>query len=127
MLEPMSLLKGHVRTVMVFVDDPTAAASWYAPLFGDPPIRTLATEGRDFAWFTADGVELAFHPADSVLNPAGRSVVAYWPVASVDRVRTALLARGATHHRGPLVVDANRSICQLIDPFGNVFGLDGPA
>ena len=123
----MSLLMSHVRAVMFFVDDPTAAASWYAPLFGDPSIRTLPTEGTDFAWFEADGVEIAFHPADSKLNPAGRSVVAYWPVTSVGHVRTALLARGATHHRGPLVIDATRSICQLVDPFGNVVGLDGPA
>ena len=123
----MPLLMSRVRAVMVFVDDPKAVASWYAPLFGDPPIRTIPTEGTDFAWFEADGVELAFHPTDSGLNPAGRSVVAYWPVTSVNQVRSALLARGAIHHRGPLVVDATRSICQLIDPFGNVFGLDGPA
>jgi hypothetical protein len=29
-------------------------------------------------------------------------------------------------HRGPLAIDATRSIAQLVDPFGNVFGLDGP-
>ena len=127
MLERMQLLNSRVRAVMVFVDDPIAVASWYAPLFGDPPIQTMPTEGPDFAWFEADGLELAFHPADSVLNPLGRSVVAYWPVASVNQVRAALLVRGATHHRGPLVLDATRSICQLVDPFGNVFGLDGPA
>ena len=126
MLDRMSLLMSRVRTVMVFVDDPTAAAFWYAPLFGDPPVQTLPTEGTHFAWFETDGIELAFHPTDTELNPGGRSVVAYWSVASVAKARTALLARGATHHRGPIVVDASRSICQLIDPFGTVFGLDGP-
>ncbi|WP_197078931.1 VOC family protein [Dermacoccus sp. PE3] len=40
--------------------------------------------------------------------------------------REALLDAGAEHHRGPLTIGGGRSICQLVDPFGGVFGLDGP-
>lgn len=73
------------------------------------------------------GVELGFHPADDTRNPRGGSPVVYWAVESVDTTRTALLDRGCTHHRGPLDIDDGRRICQLVDPFGTVFGLDGPA
>ncbi len=35
-------------------------------------------------------------------------------------------SKGARLYRGPLAISASRSIARLIDPFGNVFGLDGP-
>ena len=41
-------------------------------------------------------------------------------------VRALLFEAGCTYHRGPLRIDAGRQICQLIDPFGMTFGLDGP-
>jgi predicted enzyme related to lactoylglutathione lyase len=50
----------------------------------------------------------------------------YWSVSSVGSAREQLLERGATPHRGPIEVEHRRSICQLRDPYGNIFGLDGP-
>lgn len=60
------------------------------------------------------------------MNPVGGSPVAYWSVQRLSRTRDELICAGATPHRGPLVVDDGRTICQLRDPFGNVLGLDGP-
>lgn len=117
---------GPVRAVMLFVDDPHAVASWYAPLFGIQEDAIEVEAERRFACFDADGVEVAFHPADASVNPLGRSSVVYWSVSSLDAARAELISRGAEHLRGPLDVDADRAICQLVDPFGNVFGLDGP-
>jgi len=34
-------------------------------------------------------------------------------------------SRASRPHRGPLRIGPERQICQLMDPFGNVFGLDG--
>jgi predicted enzyme related to lactoylglutathione lyase len=79
----------------------------------------------DFVSFDASGVELGFHVADPAKNPVGGSPVVYFAVTSVASARERLLALGATHHRGPLEVNAERSVCQLRDPFGNIFGLDG--
>jgi uncharacterized glyoxalase superfamily protein PhnB len=45
----------------------------------------------------------------------------------VTAARARLLDAGCTHHRDPLDVVAGRRIRQLVDPFGTVFGLDGPA
>lgn len=51
----------------------------------------------------------------------------YWSVTEVDAVRQRLLDAGCTPHRGPLDVGdgTGRKIAQLVDPFGNVIGIDG--
>jgi len=33
---------------------------------------------------------------------------------------------GCAVHRAPLAINASRRTCQMVDPFGNTFGLDGP-
>jgi predicted enzyme related to lactoylglutathione lyase len=111
--------------LMVFADDTHAAAKWWAAAFGAEDLDVEPHPQGDFVSFDAEGVEVGFHAADPAKNPVGGSPVVYFSVASVDAAREQLLALGATHHRGPLEVDAERSICQLRDPFGNVFGLDG--
>ena len=69
---------------------------------------------------------MGLHPADSERNPLGRTPAAYWnSLHGVDRQVPELLAVGATLHREPLVIESDRQICQLLDPFGNCFGLDG--
>ena len=85
-----------------------------------------ARAGGDFVFFDANGVEFGSHPADSELNPRGGSPVAYFSVARLNAARRELIELGATPLRGPLAVAEDRAICQLRDPFGNVFGLDGP-
>ena len=32
---------------------------------------------------------------------------------------------GASLYRGPLAIESDQGICQLADPFGNLFGLIG--
>lgn len=109
---------------MVFVDDPAAAARWWAALF-DAEVN-LDIEGQKvYAWLDLDGMELGFHPASS-RNPHGGSTVPYWAVDDLDTERQRLLNAGCAHHRGPLAVAAGRRVCQLVDPFGFIFGLDGP-
>ncbi len=38
-----------------------------------------------------------------------------------------LTALGAKLYRGPLDIEDNQVICQLMDPFGNLIGLRAPA
>lgn len=66
-----------------------------------------------------------WHPADDERNPRGGSPVIYWKVGDLAAARERLLAEGRTAHRGPLRVEADREICQLVDPFGTVIGIDG--
>ncbi|MGW7002631.1 VOC family protein [Streptomyces sp. NPDC054933] len=113
-----------VRTVMVFADDPEKSARWWASVL-DTEVHLEVDDGRVYAWLDVGGIELGFHPADETRNPRGGSPVVYWAVDDVDMVRTRLLDAGCTHHRGPIEAEPGRKICQLTDPFGTIFGLDG--
>lgn len=112
---------GGVCGVMVFVDDPEAASRWWSDVL-DTPARTQ----DGYVWVEIGGVELGFHPADDERNPRGGSTVVYWRVTDLTAARERMLAAGCRPHRGPLRIAADRRICQLTDPFGLVFGLDGP-
>lgn len=118
------MLRG-IRTVMVFVEDPEAAARWWGENF-DAEVELDIDGTSVYAWFDIDGVEFGFHPASPEANPHGGSTVPYWSVEDFDTERQRLLTSGCTHHRGPLAVSPGRRVCQLVDPFGTVFGLDGP-
>jgi predicted enzyme related to lactoylglutathione lyase len=123
----MAVLSGsRVRAVMLFADDTHAVAEWWAAAFGAVGVTVTEDPQGDYVEFEVDGLEIGVHPADPERNPVGGSPVVYWSVASVESVRERLLRAGATPHRGPLAISESRSVCQLRDPYGNVFGLDGP-
>lgn len=107
---------------MMFIEDPRAAASWWAALLevGDDSIHV----DGDFVRFTADRVEFGFHPADDERNPRAGSPVPYLLASDLAGDMARAIQCGATLHRGPLDVDPGRTICQLVDPFGTVFGID---
>jgi predicted enzyme related to lactoylglutathione lyase len=114
-----------IRTIMVFVDDPEVAACWWGRVL-DAEVQ-LDIDGESvYAWLDINGLELGFHLVSPNNNPHGGSTVPYWTVEDLDTERKRLLEAGCTHHRGPLDVEPGRRICQLVDPFGTVFGLDGP-
>lgn len=125
---PMAALTGsRVTALMLFAEDTHAVAQWWAAAFGVERLEVEKHPQGDFVYFDAFGIEFGVHAADRAKNPVGGSPVVYHSVSSVREARERLMEPGATAHRGPLVVDEDRSICQLRDPFGNVFGLDGPA
>jgi len=114
-----------LRGVMIFARDPETSCRWYAEHV--LRLESTAVHVDSGFWFVeVNGVETGFHPADGERNPFGTSVVAYFATDGVSTHREALLDAGAAHHRGPLTIGGGRSICQLVDPFGGVFGLDGP-
>lgn len=115
-----------VRAVMIFARYPEASCQWYTEHVMCLSAAAVQTDSG-FWFIETGGVEVGFHPADDDRNPFGASVVPYFRSTGVAEHRSRLLQVGATAHRGPLVVDDDRSICQLTDPFGTVFGLDGPA
>ncbi|MFC9228325.1 VOC family protein [Streptomyces decoyicus] len=62
---------------------------------------------------------------DEQRNKRGGSPVPYWSVDSLETAREMLLGAGCIHHRGPLDVGDGRKIAQVVDPFGNIIGIDG--
>ena len=115
-----------VSTVMIFTDDPLKAARWWGELL-DTDVFVDKAEDSVYAWLIIGGTEFGWHHAEPDKNPPGGSTVAYWKVADLNAARQQLLDAGCTHHRGPLHVEGDRWICQIIDPFGTVHGLEGPA
>lgn len=121
------LLRGaRVSALMLFAEDTRAVAEWWAAAFGVERVEVDRHAQGDFVFFDASGFEFGVHMADPDMNPLGGTPVVYFSVPSVATARGRLIEHGALPHRGPLVVGAGRSICQLRDPFGNIFGLDGP-
>ena len=111
---------------MLFADDTRAVAAWWAAAFGAEQVHVAEHAQGPFVFFEIRDIEFAVHVADPKKNPLGGSPVVYWSVSSVGSACEQLLERGATPHRGPIEVEHRRSICQLRDPYGNIFGLDGP-
>jgi len=115
-----------VAQVVVFVDEPVAAARFWAELL-DAQHR-LADGG---ALVELAFAELFFHPVDEertasgeLKNPHGASTVVYLAVDDLDAARARLLAAGCEPWRGPIAIGEGRHICQVRDPFGTVWGLD---
>ena len=96
--------------------EPLAAQAAAARLGLDPAVRT-----DRLVVFHVAGVRLTLHRLDefNTVGPAG--VAAYWTVADVDDVVADWVAHGATAHRGPKDVSTGERLCQLLDPFGNLF------
>jgi predicted enzyme related to lactoylglutathione lyase len=85
----------------------------------------MGNEEDAFCWFVASGTEYGFHPADDDRNPLGGTPVVYLASSDFEASMDRAMVFGATKHRGPLVLSPARVIAQLVDPFGNVFGIDG--
>lgn len=81
---------------------------------------------EDFAWFGLAGIEIGFHPADPTKNVPGGAPVVYIGVDDLDAALHALVADGCVPWRGLLEIGEGRRICQFRDPFGLIWGLDGP-
>jgi predicted enzyme related to lactoylglutathione lyase len=107
--------------VLMFVPSVREAAEWYSSVLRLPV--TYLDEA--FASITVGSAQLCFHTAD-IKVPAGRAgQVAYWRVASLTAAAARFQALGAQLYRGPLAIESGLGICQLADPFGNLFGLVG--
>jgi predicted enzyme related to lactoylglutathione lyase len=109
---------------MIFADEPIAVASWWADLLECPRDRVMFED--EFVFFDVGDIEFGFHPADAGKNSVGGSPVVYLRVDDHSAAVSRAESKGARLYRGPRAIDASRSIAQLMDPFGNVFGLDGP-
>ncbi|MBO9048407.1 hypothetical protein JYQ29_15275 [Curtobacterium flaccumfaciens pv. flaccumfaciens] len=110
---------GPVGNVFLFVDDLDAAVAWYAARLRREPV----VRGGALVAFDIDAVRLTLHQTDELNTPGPSGTVPYWTVADVDAVVEDWVANGAVAHRGPKTVFTGERLCQLLDPFGNLFGI----
>lgn len=110
---------GPVGNVFLFVDDLDAAVVWYAARLRREPV----VRGGALVAFDIDAVRLTLHQTDELNTPGPSGTVPYWTVPDVDAVVEDWVANGAVAHRGPKTVFTGERLCQLLDPFGNLFGI----
>jgi predicted enzyme related to lactoylglutathione lyase len=118
-------MNGKIRAVMIFCEVPSDVALWWAELLSVN--SGIVNDDDGFSWFESGDTEYGFHPADPERNPLGGSPVVYLATPDLQRAMERAITLGATRHRGPLVDSSDRSIAQFVDPYGNVFGIDGPS
>ena len=110
---------GSVGNVFYFVDDLDAAVEWYEARFGYQP----AIRGGALVAFDVGGSRLTLHRVDELNTPGPSGTVPYWTVPDVDAIVAEWTAHGAITHRGPKTVFTGERLCQLLDPFGNLFAI----
>ena len=115
----MTLELGPVGNVFYFVADLESAIDWYSARLGRQPV----VRGGALAAFDIDGVRLTLHEADGFNSPGPSGTSPYWTVPDVDAVVDDFTAHGAVAHRGPKTVFTGERLCQLLDPFGNLFSV----
>ncbi|MGZ6403394.1 MAG: VOC family protein [Bdellovibrionota bacterium] len=107
---------------MFHVSDVEEACDWYSRLLLAEPVYLL----EDFPVLRVGNAEICFHKADSKVSSGKAGVVTYWRVADFKQAAGRAEGMGGTIHRGPLAIEDGNTICQIADPFGNLFGLIGP-
>ena len=115
----MSIDIKRVQNVFYFVDDLDAATEWYSARLGREP----QTTGRSLVAFEVDGVRLTIHRSDEFNSPGPSGTSPYWAVDDVDALVAEWTKHGAVAHRGPKTVFTGERLCQLLDPFGNLFSV----
>jgi predicted enzyme related to lactoylglutathione lyase len=110
---------GPVGNVFYFVDRLDDAVEWYSARLGRRPVL----RGGALVAFDIDGVRLTLHESDEYNAPGPAGVSVYWTVPDVDELVTDWTAHGAVPHRGPKTVFTGERLCQLLDPFGNLFSV----
>lgn len=113
-----------LRTVLLFVENMEKSTNWYSMFFGSDPVEKL----ENFASFLLeDTVYFNLHVADEKSPFSTGGCVPYFFVDDFWKHQDRAIKLGAQMWRGPLDVRENNTrICQLKDPYGNVFGIESP-
>lgn len=115
------LTLGPVGNVFIFTADLAGAVAWYSRLLGRPPAAPMT----QLAVWDLGHVQLTLH-AEDAFNAAGPSAtgnVPYFDVPDTDAAAAFCVAQGGVIHRGPKTVFSGDRLAQILDPFGNLFGL----
>jgi hypothetical protein len=110
----------RVSSVVVFIEDFIAAAHWWGRMTEAPIVRLPRSASLQLG-----DLELVFTPPDD-RNPPGGSPLPYFEVDDFDHTRSWLSTWGCIEMHRPLSVPGGRQITQFRDPFGVIFGLEGP-
>jgi predicted enzyme related to lactoylglutathione lyase len=116
-----------MSTTVLFVDDLTRSANFYAALLGGEPVDQSAT----FVRVVSDSSEVLIHqirggtPDGSYPTLEDAAMKPVYFVASIDAARSALANLGGRVYDASTVATyGNVNYCDAVDPEGNVIQLD---
>lgn len=117
----MAFKISNFATIRLNLTHVSNSRDWYKAFFGIEPIEDL----EHFCSFKISNTYLDIALADhkSPSSPGGS--VGYWFVDKLDEAISKALSLNGKVYRGPLKVDKiKRTIVQIMDPYGNVIGLE---
>lgn len=117
----MTLIKPlKLRTCLLFVSNIEKSKNYYAQFLDLSPVEELT----DFASFQIGDQFINLHLADAKSPLSTGGCVCYLSVNNLEYWIKRATDIGGVIWRGPLKVNDNSTICQILDPFGNVIGLE---
>jgi predicted enzyme related to lactoylglutathione lyase len=122
------MLRG-LTTVVYTAEDVTAAADWYAELFGTKPYFVREAGGTPaYIEFRIGDYQHEFGIMDRRYAPDARpgepgASVTYWAVDDVHASFQRLLSMGARVREEPVEHGPGFVTASVVDPFGNVLGV----
>lgn len=110
-----------LSTVLIFVIDIKQSRDWYCNFLDLIPVEDY----HNFVSFQIGTTFLNLHLADTLSPISTGGSVAYWVVDNLDVAIQKAINLNGRLYRGPLKVkEISGTMAQIIDPFGNVFGLE---
>jgi predicted enzyme related to lactoylglutathione lyase len=117
----LSFVIKNFATIRLFVDDVAKSRDWYKSYFGIEPIEDIG----NFSSFRIGQTMLDISVADDKSPLSQGGSVGYWQVDNLEQAVSHAIELGGQIYRGPLRVnEIQKTIVQILDPFGNVFGLE---
>jgi len=110
-----------LTTIRLSATNVQKSRDWYKAFWGIEPIEDL----ENFVSFKLGNTTLDITLADqkSPLSPGGS--VGYWFVDNIEEAISKAINLKGKVYRGPMRVDeVKRTIVQIMDPYGNVIGLE---
>lgn len=112
-----------IAAVMVHVPQVEAALAWYKRAF--PEAVQSRAEPSKFEFLSIGGIQLELVPSDEKVSSGACGSVVYWLVPAFEVALAHMQSIGAKLYRGPMQIEANVTMCQVQDPWGNCIGIRG--
>jgi predicted enzyme related to lactoylglutathione lyase len=106
---------------MIHVPDWKNGLPWYQQAFPNAEVKKIQAKNRKYLEF--DGIDIELVNCDERAPSGVAGSVVYWGVDDFDHRLEYLISIGASLFRGPIEINGKLRICQVKDPFGNVFGI----
>jgi predicted enzyme related to lactoylglutathione lyase len=108
-----------LEEVLFFVENVQEAKVWMMKLLEKKPYF----DHEGYCAFHLGSITVGLHPSDSKTVSGVGGQVAYWRVKDIHACIQHFESHGCHLYRGPTFGVDQVWVCQLKDPFGNVWGL----